>query len=439
MMKCKFQIFLFLFFTINFFGQTKTVFIKGFVRNENSNDAIENVAIRNSASTAGIQSNKNGYFEISLERQPLVKLHFSHLSFETFIKEIRTSGTDTITVTVSLKEKTNLLSTVDVFSRNKPETLVGKPDYSVFDFDFYEDKLILLTAERSLNKAQIRFSDYDGKIISSLPLPKSAGTASCFFHDYEGYTDLVCSDTIFRLDILNKEFLLMSINRNDFSNSIKPISDSANGAYYFSNQWDKFPLFNYYFLKKNDTINHLLSTVTNSDLMKIYNMEYYYLPSRAQLEARRLAQEYKTDKRIVAALMSGFTQSMFYEPLYAPLFVLKDTVCIFNHYTDHIYHFDRKNKIIDSVKISYHHPKNWREWKKQLYVDEFENKVYAFFSKNDHHYLKQIDFQTGKEIKTYKLKHPSAEKIKIKDGYVYYIYRPFESTQEKFLYRERIE
>ncbi|MGZ3901094.1 MAG: hypothetical protein ACXVNQ_11550, partial [Bacteroidia bacterium] len=100
---------------------------------------------------------------------------------------------------------------------------------------------------------------------------------------------------------------------------------------------------------------------------------------------------------------------------------------------------DRKNKIIDSVKISYHHPKNWREWKKQLYVDEFENKVYAFFSKNDHHYLKQIDFQTGKEIKTYKLKHPSAEKIKIKDGYVYYIYRPFESTQEKFLYRERIE
>ncbi|MGZ3900793.1 MAG: carboxypeptidase-like regulatory domain-containing protein, partial [Bacteroidia bacterium] len=131
MMKCKFQIFLFLFFTINFFGQTKTVFIKGFVRNENSNDAIENVAIRNSASTAGIQSNKNGYFEISLERQPLVKLHFSHLSFETFIKEIRTSGTDTITVTVSLKEKTNLLSTVDVFSRNKPETLVGKPDYSV--------------------------------------------------------------------------------------------------------------------------------------------------------------------------------------------------------------------------------------------------------------------------------------------------------------------
>lgn len=437
-MKRYYHIFV-LFLCMSSYGQPNPVFIKGNIKNEKSKEAIENVAIKNSASAVGIYSNKNGYFELKLEKQSLIKLHFSHLGFESFIKEIKISGKDTIILSVFLKEKSNLLTGVDVFATSKPETLVGKPDYSIFDFDFYEDKLILLTAERSLSKAQIRFSEYDGKIISSLPLPKSAGKASCFFHDFEGYTDLICSDTIFRLDIMNKEFLLMSISRNDFHKSIKPVADSANNNYYYSNQWDKFPLFNYYFINKKDTLNHLLSTVSNADLMKIYNMEYYFLPPHAQLEARRLAQQYHTDKRIIAALMSGFTQSMYYEPLYAPLFILKDTVCIFNHYTDYIYHFDRKNKIIDSVKISYHHPKNWREWKKQLYVDDYENKVYAFFSKNEHHYLKQIDFQTGKEIKTYKLKHPSAEKIKIRDGYVYYIYRPFESTQEKFLYRERID
>ena len=65
--------------------------------------------------------------------------------------------------------------------------------------------------------------------------------------------------------------------------------------------------------------------------------------------------------------------------------------------------------------------------------------MYAFFSKDQHHYIKQINYQTGKEILTYKLKHHSAQKIKIKDGYVYYVYRPFDSTQEKFLYRERIQ
>jgi len=158
-----------------------------------------------------------------------------------------------------------------------------------------------------------------------------------------------------------------------------------------------------------------------------------------QLEARRMAQYYKTDKRIIAALISGFTQSMFYEPLYAPIFILKDTICIFNHHNDFLYHYNKQNQLIDSVTISYHHPKNWREWKKQLFVDEMTNKVYAFFSKDGHHYLKQINYQTGKEISNYKLKHHSAEKIKVKDGYVYYVYRPFGSTQERFLYRERLE
>ncbi|MBA3664744.1 MAG: carboxypeptidase-like regulatory domain-containing protein [Bacteroidetes bacterium] len=438
-MKSIFSIFIFLIFSLCLKSQSGKTLIKGTVRNQATNEVLQNVAVQTAGGSSGLLTNKDGYFEITVEKTALIKLHFSHLSFIPFVKEIRPSQKDTIFISVQLNEKPNLLNTVNVYAQNKPETLVGKPDYSVFDFDFYEDKLILLTAERSLNKAQIRFADYNGKIISSLPLPKSAGTASSFFHDYEGYTDLICSDTIFRLDIMNQEFLLMSINRSDFNKSIQPVADTAHASYYFSNQWDKFPLFNYYFIHRNDTAGHLLSTVSNSDLLKIYNMEYYYLPSGAQLQARRLAAEYKTDKRIIAALMSGFTQSMFYEPLYAPLFILRDTTCIFNHYTDQIYHFNSQNKIIDSVKIDYHHPKNWREWKKQLYVDEFENKVYAFFSKSGHHYLKQINYQTGKEIKTYKLKYPGAQKIKIKDGYVYYIYRPFESTQEKFLYRERIE
>jgi hypothetical protein len=211
------------------------------------------------------------------------------------------------------------------------------------------------------------------------------------------------------------------------------------GNYYFNNQWEKYPAFNYYFSGPKDTLAHLLQAISNADLLNLYNFEYYYLSPPVQLEARRMADFYKTDVHIIAALMSGFTQSLFYEALYAPLFILKDTICIFNHHNDFLYHYTKQNHLIDSIKISYHHPKNWREWKKQLFVDESENKVYAFFSKDGRHYLKQINFQTGKEVLTYKLKHHSAERIKIKDGFVYYVYRPFGSTQERFLYRERIE
>ena len=71
-----------------------------------------------------------------------------HLSYEGFIKEIKANNVDTIQVTISLLLKSNLIDTIPVYAVNKPETLVGKTNYSIFDFDFYEDKLILLTAQK---------------------------------------------------------------------------------------------------------------------------------------------------------------------------------------------------------------------------------------------------------------------------------------------------
>jgi hypothetical protein len=420
-------------------SQTQKIIVKGTVNDAITKKPIENANVKLSGSLYEAQTDKKGRFLLSLPSKLAYKILFSHFTYQSFVKEIRTEGRDTIPITVEMNSKVFPLDTIPIYSIHKPETLVGKPNYSVFDFDFYEDKLLLLTSENSLSKAQIRLADYSGKIYSSFSLPKQAGEAKRFFHDYEGYTDIICQDSILRMDVFNNALMSITVKQNDFKRFIDPVSDTAFGKYYFDNNWEKYPSFGHYSVTREDSLAKLLKTITNEHLMEMYNFEYYFLPSRMQLEARRLADYYKTDVHIVAAMMSGFTQSMFYEPLYAPLFILKDTICIFNHYNDHLYHYSKNNKLIDSVPIAYHHPKNWRHWKKQLFVDEPENKVYAFFSKDGHHYLKQIDFQTGKEIMTYKLKNHSGEKIKIRDGYVYYVYRPFDSTQERFLYRERIE
>ena len=458
-MKLNFHILLFILLSSIFNAQT--TIITGIVKDAETNIVIKGAVIKCLNNPSVTQTNLMGEFSLTLTQKENYKLSVSHVSYQSFVKEVRPhpfdshfdstqyksqgdtkqhlKNDDTVFVTVLLKQKINLLDSISVYAVQKPETLVGKPNYSIYDFDFYEDKLLLLTAEKGLDKASIQLSNYSGKIFSTFELPKYAGEATHFFHDYEGYTDIICKDSVFRIDVMNNQLLVMPISKNDFEKYLIPIIDTANNNYYVNDKWDKYPAFNYYYLNRSDTLNHLLQTISNEDLMKLYNLEYYYLSSRAQLEARRMAEFYKTDKKIMAALMSGFTQSMYYEPLYAPLFIMNDTICIFNHHNNFLYHYSKQNKLIDSVTINYHHPKNWREWKKQLFVDEVENKVFAFFSKNEHHYLKQINYQSGQELLTYKLKHHSAQKIKIKDGYVYYVYRPFDSTQEKFLYRERIQ
>lgn len=420
-------------------GTCQNVVIIGSVKDLQTNVPITNAVVKCINASAPAQTNSNGNFSLKVAKKENYKISFNHISYEVYLKEIESLNTDTFYVQILLKQKVNILDSIAVYARHKPETLVGKPNYSIFDFDFYEDKLLLLTAERNLSKAQLRLADYSGKVFATFNLPKEAGEALYFFNDYLGYANIVCKDSVYRVEAVNTGLLVSPMFKEDFNKYIEPFKDTAGGNYYLSDFWDKYPMFNYYYVNNSDTLNYLLQKITNEDLMKLFNLEYDYLPSRARLEARRMAVYYKTDKRIMAALMSGFTQSVYYEPLYAPLFIINDTICIFNHYNNYLFHYNKQNKILDSVPINYHHPKNWRDWKKQLFVDEKENKVYALFSNNGHHYIKLINHKTGKEEFTYKLKQHSAQKIKIKGGFVYYVYRPFDSVQEKFLYREKIE
>lgn len=412
--------------------------VLGKVVNENGK-VIELVNISFNQQASHAFTNKYGEFEFILKKENYYTLKTRHLAHESYFTQFYTGNKDTLHLKIVLKERINLLDGVDVVSSYKPETLVGKPDYSVYDFDFFEDKLLLLTAKKSLQKAEVRLADYSGKIYSSHTLPIEAGEAKGFFHDYLGYTLVICTDSVFRLEVINNLIIANGISKQQFETAVQPIKDTANNNLYYSDQFAEYPLFNYnYFSLNNPDNRKILNTVTDPQLMDMYRMEYYFLPPRARLEVNRIAKELKVDKAVVAAIMSGFTKSMFYQPLYAPLFIIKDTICVFNHYSNFIYHYSNKNKLIDSVEIKYHHPKNWKTWKKQLYFDEAEMKVYALYKNGANVQLKRINYKNGKVEGSYKFQNPTATQIKIKDGYAYYIYRPFESTQEKYLYRETL-
>ncbi|MBL0315191.1 MAG: hypothetical protein IPP69_05175 [Flavobacteriales bacterium] len=49
-----------------------------------------------------------------------------------------------------------------------------------------------------------------------------------------------------------------------------------------------------------------------------------------------------------------------------------------------------------------------------------------------------INTSNGATGKATRLTHPYVEKIRMRNGWIYYVYRPFESLQTRYLYRERI-
>ncbi len=418
-------------------GQSLTVF--GKITLDSTDQPVKHVIIQVKNIAFRTYSDTEGNYSITIPYKKHVSIVYKVLSFKTKVKEFYPSpDIDSIKVNINMVSIANDISIVSVFATRKPDTLLGSPDYSIYDFDFFEDKFILLTAARSLKNANLKLTDAFGKIITSFKVPEDGGEAKEFYHDYMGYTNLICTNFIYRINMYHDRFVLIPLSAADVNTYIKPIVDTINGKIIYTDYWKDYPMFSYYSFNEKDSVRKPLYIVENTDLMHAYNFEYYSMKPRARLDARRLAMDMNVDKHIVAALMSGFTQSMFYEPLYAPLYVIKDTICIFDHYKDRLYHFNKEGFKTDSFAIKYNHPKNWKEWKNKMLKDEIENKVYAVYEKNGHKYIKEISLRTGREMGKYNLQFHSADKIKIQDGYAYYIYRPFESTQQKFFYRELI-
>ena len=422
----------------NSFSQ-KTITIYGKVTEELTNKPIERVSVKILNSNYGANTTSNGLFHLSIPAKKHITILFSHIAFTKTVKEIDIADNqDSVFISIKLLPSNTILDTVSIYGTLKPDTLVGSPSYSIYDFDFYEDKYMLLTATKSLEKAELKLADVNGKILTSYPVPKDGGEAKEFYKDYMGYTNLICKYVIYRINMYHDRFVLIPLDVSDVNSFIKPIIDTINGKLIFTDYWKDYPLFNYFSYNEKDSTKKVVQTIEDKELMHAYNFEYYSLKPNEKLAARRLAMDLKTDKHIIASMMSGFTHSMFYEPLYAPLYVINDTISVFDHYKDLLFHINNKGIKMDSIAITYNHPKNWKEWKHLMLKDDIENLIYAVYDKNGHKYIKQISVQIGKELGKYTLQFHSADKLKIHNGFAYYIYRPFESTQQKFFYRELI-
>ncbi|HEX8516855.1 MAG TPA: hypothetical protein VF868_11690 [Bacteroidia bacterium] len=336
----------------------------------------------------------------------------------------------------SLKaQKTVVLGPVTVTAERKADTVFGTWKFSVADYEFHENKLVLLTFTKSLAKPSVMLVNEAMTVLSSFQVPDEAVK---LYKDYMGFINVICKENVFRVKINNDRISLASLPVDQFNSRILPCVDTIGHDIYFSDYSRDYPEFTYYAFNTADSSVHPFKTVTDKELMKGYNMEYYFLKPKDKLYARKLASEYNVDKHRIAAVMSGLTNSIFYTPLYAPLFILNDTILVFDHYSNAILSYNKKHELLDSVNIDYHHPRSWREWKHEVIVDKESHKVYALYQKNGFYYLKHIDLKTGKIMGSFKLLNQYAEHIRVKNGYVYYVYRPFESLQEQFVYKELI-
>jgi hypothetical protein len=418
------------------FSQDRMV-IKGQIINVNNSKGIENVNVKVNQRNIVVKSDADGNYEISLEKMKRITLVYSHIAFETNYEPI-TSNSDTLILGVKLKEKVHSFPVHSVFDNSQPTVVFKSAKINIADYEFYEDNYLFLVYGKRLNKdSEIYLVDENEKIISKHFVP---GEPVELYTDYLGNVNLICKRSIYRIGIINDKVSIYKLPLDDFNQLIKPIVDTLEQSILFSDFLKQFPRFKYYAFSPEDTAIAVIKEVIHKDMDWKYNFEYEFLSNAEKQFAKRMAKRIKGyDRYDVAAYMTGFSNGFLYQTVYAPLFVINDTINIFDHSESKIWKFIEDTIEVGAVSFTYHQPKKKSSWKRRLIMDEVNGKIYAVFLKNGFYYLKEIESSTGKIVAEKKLTYQYVSKLKMKDGFIFYTYKPRETLQKKFLYKEQFK
>lgn len=385
--------------------------------------------------TAKAVSDKKGFFVFdgTFKKSETIRITVSDIRYQVIQKDVvinpNNSSKDTLRLTFTLDP----LELVEVNIHAGPQKVYASDQLNVWDFEFVGDRLLLLTYEkRPGNNMRLVLASDDSKELATYLVNDDVTKLE---RDYQGKIRLIGETAVFEVNVFDDKIYLLKANKDEYEKYLKPLVAQLGEQIYFSNYVWTYPGFSYFAYQTTDSSYQTLRYVEDKFMMDLYRAEYKYVDTRTKLEAYRMQLRTGIDKEIWAAAWNDFPHSLYYKPIYVPMFVRNDSVMIFDHYSNHLFYYDETNHLLDSVEINYHLGKEGGRWQKQMMMDEVTKKIYNLFEKNGTYILVELD-NKARPVRSVALQHKYPGKIKVNNGFIYYNYRPFESLQNKYLYRQ---
>lgn len=366
-----------------------------------------------------------------------ISISISHVGYEQMDTIVKLDfANDTLVIELLLNVKSYLGKEVVITNPFQPIQLFGSDRLSVQDFELVDDeKMVLLTYERKLNKgAEVLLVDDKQTILFAT---RAGNNAQELIRDFRGNIHLRTESSIFHLIPSEDDLSIYRMDKDYYEKYVEPIIDTVDNKVYFSNFQEIYPAVDYFSFDRLDSLYLKITQVTDQVMMEMYLAEYKYVDVRTKLWAREMEQELGVDKEIIIGA-SVFTNSIFYKEIYAPLFVRNDTLYVFDYYNEKLFSYTMMGESIDTMHITHHLQPKKTGWKNQLIQDGSTGQVFAVFEKAGYTTLRHVDLTTGRLGEGIQLNFKYVDKLRLSNNAAFYIYRPFESGQKKYLFKERL-
>jgi hypothetical protein len=380
-------------------------------------------------------TNSEGTYESNFKINNKQNLIISHPNFYSFERQFEMEE-DTLFLSIRLRpEKVQEIKEIVIKAPGAVDTVFSSSRLHVEDFAVLPNgNLMLLTYSKRLKKGS-EILLYDGQsIINSFAVP---GIAEKLVQDYRGNIHVICKDRVLTILVNGNNLKLAQLEKDYFYRYVAPILDTNGQSLYYSDFNKDYPEFSYWEYDQKDSLYDKFRTIRDDLMMELYLSEYKWVDVRTKLWAKNLEFETGIDAEIWVGA-NYFTQSIYYRELFAPFFKVNSELLVFDYYRNKLYAHDASGLGLESVEIDHHLDKKNSGWKAELMQDQKNDKVYTWYEKAGTSFLGKIDTKTGEVNTKYQLNFKYLEKIQVYDNFAYYVYRPFETAQKKYLYKEKL-
>jgi len=430
--------FFFIIFTFaiinNTSAQIKKYIINGIITDETTGERVKNATVQINGFDFGTISNVNGYFRAVINEKPTI-LYISHLSYE---KKVIRNLEEYKNLRITLKQKTVEIAEVVVRAERVKNIHVPKELWA-FDYEFYEEKIILLGFKKTLSDIRLILMRNWGDTICSIPFDKKVVRLKT---DPLDGVYLETKDSTYQIFYYNGKLeLLPAVSNKKFNDAFSTCVGYSNGSLYFQyNRYHNFVSEIYWVNLTNKRKQFDFRTIRDTIKINRFEKEYdFFYYSKRNLELGMSVSEIEKNLPLLreSQQFDWVDSTSRFSSLYVPFVKVGNRFCILNYFESKLEVYSDKNELINEFPINFH---NDPSWEKNYFVDPVRKKLYNLFRKNGISSLREISLDNGALGPFIKIpEFTFIEKIKVKDGSIYFLYRDNINEGPRMLYKMLID
>lgn len=325
---------------------------------------------------------------------------------------------------IALLPRSTQLKTVEI-TGEPVQAIQEKTSTFYIDYDFYDNYILALAITG--NKRYLQLIDAEGKVVTSRRVGRKCEKLS---RDCIGNVHLITADSSYQVYYdysrlqLQKPYPIAT-----FASVLAPCISMHKGAYYFRQMEYRGLKCKYYCVKTSEPgKKHVFRIAADSSKITDFNAKYdlaYFLKVRREskglMYGEPISSLLQNMDKYREELELDFLESQWLSPVETELHNIGNRLYLFN-FTDSVmesyYDHDSLERVVD---FKLHRDKDCVH---HIIKDEGMGTAYAVFMNKSTATLREIDLHTGEARGSYEIKgYPFPEKIKVRDGVLYFLYR----------------